>query len=146
MGRKIFTDMNGNSERLTESFRRTGAAVLQWGGWGTGLGIWLYAIINYNPAGGRFAPQWVGLSFIVALFVGVAGTLVRSRMRLADTILGAFQAGMAVAREKDAKHHEEIMDELAAAACAATEAAEEARTAAAAALVAVAATTEEEKS
>lgn len=94
-----------------ESIRRAAASFFQWGGWGYAFGIFLFATLNYDPATGHFAPQWVSFTFIGSLCIGVAGTLVRSRMRLTDTIVGAFQAG-AEAYQMAREEHNEILHKI----------------------------------
>ena len=80
-------------EIFPESVRRFGAALMMWAGWLGGLFLFTYALFNYNPSEGRFAPQWLSFSFFLCLFIAVAGTLVRSRMRLSDTIIAALKTG-----------------------------------------------------
>lgn len=94
------TNFGSNSE----SFRRAGALFFQWAGWGYAFGVFFFATFNYDPNHGDFAPQWVGFTFIGSLCVGIAGTLVRSRMRLTDTIVTAFTAGAAAAHTVQAEH------------------------------------------
>lgn len=77
-----------------ERYRRLVALVLQWGGWLYAIFILVWATTQYDPAEGRFAPQWVGLSFILSIGIAIAGTTARSRMRLSDTIVDAFRTGM----------------------------------------------------
>lgn len=94
-----------------ETFRRAAASFFQWAGWGYAFAIFLFATLNYDPTKGHFAPQWVGFSFFAGLCIGVAGTLVRSRMRLTATIVAAFEAG-AKAYELARLEHDQIMSEL----------------------------------
>lgn len=85
----------GEKELIPERARRATAALAQWLGWGGAIGLYVWSITTYNPSEGRFAPQWVGSTFIGCLFVGIVGTMIRSRHRLSDTILAAFKAGVA---------------------------------------------------
>lgn len=104
--------MSGAMEGDTgESLRRVGAAFFQWAGWGYAFGIFLYATLNYDPATGHFAPQWISFTFIGSLCIGVAGTLVRSRMRLTDSIVTAFEMG-ARAYEMAREEHNEILHKI----------------------------------
>lgn len=100
--------MNRNMTNIggdrAETARRAAASFFQWAGWGYAFGIFLYATLNYNPNQGDFAPQWVGFTFIGSLCIGIAGTLVRSRMRLTDTIVSAFTAGAAAAQAAHQEH------------------------------------------
>jgi hypothetical protein len=89
----------GKKEVVPERYRRAFAALTQWLGWAGAIGLYVWSITQYNPSKGDFAPQWVGSTFIACLFVGIVGTMVRSRMRLSDTILAAFKAGMLAAAE-----------------------------------------------
>lgn len=86
-----------NNVALPESFRRTFSLCLMWGGWTYAAFIFTWGILEYNPSQGHFAPQWVSFSFTASLVLAIAGTLVRSRMRLQDTVIAAFQIGMAAA-------------------------------------------------
>lgn len=79
--------------RDSEPLRRIGASILQWGGWLSTLGFGLYSVIEFDPNHGNFAPQWLTFVWIVSMGLAIAGTLVRSRMRLTKTILHAFKAG-----------------------------------------------------
>jgi hypothetical protein len=78
---------------IPESVRRPLASIFQWGGWLGSLAICIWATVEYNPAKGQFAPQWVGFLFIALIGVAMAGTTARSRMRLTDAIVHAFRAG-----------------------------------------------------
>jgi hypothetical protein len=96
--------------RDTEPARRVMASVCQWGGWLSTVGFGLYAVVEFDPNHGHFAPQWVTFVWIFSMGVAIAGTLVRSRMRLTKTILSAFSAGQAAARGAAA---DEVRDTLA---------------------------------
>lgn len=85
----------------TEPVRRIIALVLQWGGWISCIGIFAYATTYFDPNHGHFAPQWVGFGFILSMGIGIAGTLVRSRMRLTQTIVDAFKAGQQNERDQE---------------------------------------------
>lgn len=84
----------------TELARRFTAATLQWGGWSTCIGVFVYGATQFDPNHGVFAPQWVSFTFIFSMGVAIAGTLVRSRMRLTQTIIGVFQAGQQSERDR----------------------------------------------
>jgi hypothetical protein len=84
---------------IPERVRRPLALVFQWGGWLGCLGVGIWATDNYDPHKGQFAPQWVGFLFIALIGIAMAGTTARSRMRLTDAIVHAFQAGRLTARE-----------------------------------------------
>lgn len=86
----------------TEPARRALSAFFQWGGWATAVGVFVYATSQFDPNHGNFAPQWVGFTFIFSIGLGIAGTLVRSRMRLTKTILEVFRAGTLVRQEQEA--------------------------------------------
>jgi hypothetical protein len=81
-----------------ERARRALATVIQWGGWLYSLSIFIWATIEYDPSKMNFAPQWVGLSFILGIGFAIAGTTARSRMRLSDTIVTALQTGIEAQR------------------------------------------------
>lgn len=83
-----------------EKARRAVAILLVLGGWlgSTSIGIW--AVVTYDPAKGEFAPQWVGLGYIFLIGVSVAASTARSRMRMTDTIVGAFITGQKLADER----------------------------------------------
>ena len=84
----------------TEPIRRGTAVFLQWGGWLCTIGVFIYATLEFDPNHGDFAPQWVPFAFILSMGIAIAGTLVRSRMRLTDTIIKAFRAGAKSERER----------------------------------------------
>lgn len=107
--KSLITNMRDHSgEVFSEEARRIIAGVCMYGGWAGGALIFLYATLKYNPNQGHFAPQWVGFSFFFLLFIGIAGTLVRSRMRLSRTIQDAMRMGM-IASNQNAQ---EIMQAL----------------------------------
>lgn len=89
-------------EFLPEPLRRAGAVAAQWGGWAGAFGVYLWSVIQYESVAER--PQWVGSTFIISLFVAIVGTLVRSRMRLTQTIIDAFKAGVEVQRIRDQRN------------------------------------------
>ncbi|MEV6496924.1 hypothetical protein [Streptomyces prunicolor] len=64
------------------------------------------------PAGqsvaSHFAPQWVSFSFIFLLGVAIASTTAGLRMRITDTIVSAFRAGMDAAEEQRAAMAERL--------------------------------------
>jgi hypothetical protein len=96
----------------TEALRRVAASVIMWGGWGGCIGLGTWAIVEFDPNHGDFAPQWVGLGFILLMGVAIAGTLARSRMRLTHAILTAFRAGVDSANEETDRRVEAITDRL----------------------------------
>jgi hypothetical protein len=99
----------------TEPLRRIVATVLQWGGWLTNIALFVYATLEFDPNHGHFAPQWVGFGFIFSMGVGVAATLVKSRMRLSRSILGAFKEGRKSSRDDTDQRVAEVVkrqDEL----------------------------------
>lgn len=92
--------------RDTEPTRRLMASVLQWAAWATVVGVFVYATSQFDPNRGNFAPQWVGFTFIFAIGVAITATLVRSRMRLTQTILSVFRAGQRSERDRQEDLHE----------------------------------------
>lgn len=98
----------GKRELVPERLRRATAFVAQWGGWLAAISLYIWSTTQYQTVQER--PPWIGSAFIFCLFVAIVGTLVRSRMRLTQTILAAFQAGVEVQRirdEKNGHHHHE---------------------------------------
>lgn len=89
-----------SGELMSEGARRCVACGAMWLGWLGGLGMFIHAVFSYDPSEGRFAPQWVSFSFFLLLFIAVAGTLVRSRMRLSDTIIAALKTGADLNRKE----------------------------------------------
>ena len=100
--------MNGNDIERT---RRRLTVFLLWGGWFTTAAIFLYSTLQYNPAEGEFAPQWVGFTFIGCIGVSIAAGVARGRQTLSDTIVTAFRAGADAydkrADERRARHEED---------------------------------------
>lgn len=96
----------------TEPARRIVAAVLQWGGWATCVGVFVYATVDFDPNHGDFAPQWVGFAFILSMGVGIAASIVRSRMRLTKAVITAFTAGLAAQKEATDQRVERIVRRL----------------------------------
>ena len=86
-------------EIIPEGWRRFIASALMYGGWLICFGVFLYATLSFDPSKGEFAPQWVSFTFIAAIGVSIAAGAARGRMRLSDTIVSAFRAGMNAARE-----------------------------------------------
>lgn len=91
---------------VPEPIRRLSASVFQWGGWMGALGVFVFASVSYDPAHGKFAPQWVGLTFIGLMGLAIAGSVARSRMRLSDTIVDALRAGMLSERAREKRERE----------------------------------------
>lgn len=106
------TNMGQQDNAADENLRRVMASLLMWGGWIGASLIFAWATLQYDPNAGQFAPQWVGFTFIGLLCVAIAGTLVRSRMRLQDTIIHAFTIGIMAAKEAVDIEHQEIRREL----------------------------------
>lgn len=88
---------------FTEGFRRATAFWAMLGGWFGALGVLLYGTLSYDPNHMHFAPEWVSLAFIGLLGVAIGATTARARMRLSDTIVQAFRAGMQVQGNKPPK-------------------------------------------
>lgn len=88
---------------VPERTRRAVASALQWGGWGGSLFLLIWGTINYDPAEGKFAPAWLSLGFIFLIGVAIAGTTARSRMRITDTIVQAFEAGYDASEDRRAQ-------------------------------------------
>jgi len=82
-----------------ESVRRVGADVLQWGGWGGAVFLLVWGTMNYDPSKGEFAPQWVSFTFILCIGLAIAGTTVKARMRLSDTIIAAMKMGFQISED-----------------------------------------------
>lgn len=87
------------SSRL-EQARRAAALFLVFGGWCGSMLLGLWAVIEFNPSKGEFAPQWVGFGYIALIGVAVAASTARSRMRMTDTIVGAFATGQKLADDR----------------------------------------------
>lgn len=104
------TNMGADDGMDNETARRVLASSAMWGGWSVAGVVFAWATFVFNPNQGHFAPQWVGFTFIGALCVAIAGTLVRSRMRLQDTITKAFEIGLMSARVRSEIQHKELMD------------------------------------
>jgi hypothetical protein len=94
-----------------ESGRRVCAACAMWGGWLGSIGVFTYASLSFDPDHGDFAPQWVGFAFIMLIGVAIAGSSARARMRLTDTIVGAFKAGFKAAEHAAQRRKERDRDE-----------------------------------
>lgn len=84
--------------RASIRLRRVGAGVAMWGGWAGFAGLGAYQISEYNPNKGMFAPQWLSFAILFLLAVAVAGSAAASRLKLAETIIDAFKAGLESAR------------------------------------------------
>lgn len=91
----------GPKEIIPERGRRTIAAALMYGGWLACFGVFLYATLSFDPSKGEFAPQWVSFTFIASIGISIAAGAARGRMRLTDTIVSAFRAGMTAAELLD---------------------------------------------
>jgi hypothetical protein len=95
-----------------ESLRRALAVVAMMGGWAAALGIFAYATLEFDPNHGDFAPQWVGFTFILCIGIAIAGSSARARMRLSDTIVQAFKAGLKAADERSQQHTREAVEQF----------------------------------
>lgn len=89
-----FTDMKSSSELISERKRRFTANVFQYGGWGGMWTVYIWIITHYDARAGNPAPTELVFGFFVLIFLGMTGTMVRSRMRLAKTITATFEAGL----------------------------------------------------
>lgn len=85
--------------RLPERYRRAVASWLQWIGWVGSLALIFHATVAFDPNHGDFPPAWYGPTVILLVGVAIAATTARSRMRLTDTIRGAFETGLKAAEE-----------------------------------------------
>ena len=100
MTRKQLGDFPSTERELVpETVRRVGAILAQWGGWTGAVAVYLFSVTQYSRMQDR--PQWIGSTFLILLFIAIVGTLVRSRMRLTQTIIEAFKAGVEVQRIRD---------------------------------------------
>lgn len=88
------------------ALRRAVANIAMWGGWAGAIALGVWSITSYNPEQGQFAPQWVGLTFILLIGIAIAGTSVTSRIKLSRTIVDAFKAGFESARQQLAEDRE----------------------------------------
>lgn len=94
-----------------ESVRRAITGTLAWGGWLATILLGLWSSLHYNPAQGEFAPQWVGLSFILSVGVAIAAGAARGRHKLTDTVLAAFAAGVEAARLRQDEMEDRIKED-----------------------------------
>lgn len=102
MSRKQLGDFPSDKrELIPERLRRATACVAQWGGWLGAIALYVVTVVQYDTLEER--PPWIGSGFVLLLFIAVVGTTVRSRMRLTQTIIAAFQAGVEVQRIRDRK-------------------------------------------
>lgn len=91
---------------LDSAVRKWVAMIFMYGGWATAVAVGIFATSSFDPGRGQFAPEWVSLVFISAVGVGIAAGSAVSRIRLADTIVGAFQAGFQSGNtHRDSKEH-----------------------------------------
>lgn len=90
---------------------RAVALVSMWGGWLGSAALGLWSILEYDPNHGHFAPQWVGLAFIFLIGVAIAGTSSAARFRMAETIVGAFKAGLGAQDKRDDERRADRKDD-----------------------------------
>jgi energy-converting hydrogenase Eha subunit B len=79
---------------IPEGTRRILASVAQWGGWLGSFGVFAWATLTIDPGTAPRVKLLTVLVVIILVGVAVAGTTVRSRMRLSETIVHAFKVGM----------------------------------------------------
>jgi hypothetical protein len=88
---------------MKEEHRRIALVVIAVGGWLGALGIAVWAVANFNPQHGRFAPQWVTLSIIILMGSAIAAGVAAGRMNSVRALTKVFNAGMLVGQEVDGK-------------------------------------------
>lgn len=100
-------------ETMRDRFRLRVAVAYaaMWGGWLGSAALGLWSILEYDPNHGHFAPQWVGLVFIFLIGVAIAGSAASSRYKMADTIVGAFKAGLEGAKMQDRPAQDDVDDQ-----------------------------------
>jgi hypothetical protein len=78
---------------MAEDDRRKASLVLAYGGWlSSGVIVMLRAV--------EVVPTAWGSTALLTIGVAIAASLARSRMRLTDTIVGVFEAGVRTADEE----------------------------------------------
>lgn len=95
---------------MSETFKRVALWVLSLGGWGWAIGVATWAIIEFDPQHGRFAPQWTSLSVFLSMGVAIAAGVSIGRINSVRTLARIFDAGMMAQKvrdEKDDDEHEE---------------------------------------
>jgi hypothetical protein len=97
----------------TEEVKQLGALVLMWSGWVAAMTLSVLRVAHLGP-------EW-GVVIILAIGVAIAAGQARVRHKLTDAIVGAFTAGVTIARDEEvalddtarlARENRELIDEL----------------------------------
>lgn len=96
--------MKESGDYVKEQTRRRATSIMMWGGWLGIQGYVAWSLVTVLTAGvptpPGALPLWTGpIAFDLFLFA-VVGTMLRSRMRLRDTIVGVFVSGIRAARAR----------------------------------------------
>lgn len=90
--------------RISEDTRRRSALVTAWTAWAAALSLTVFRVVGVFEG-----PHPIGAVIILLIGVAVTATMARSRYKLKEAIVGAFEAGLRAAdtdrqRVADALH------------------------------------------
>lgn len=94
---------------MNETVKRVALWVISIGGWGWAVGAATWAVLEFDPNHGNFAPQWLGLSVFLSMGFAIAAGVSIGRLNSVRTLTKVFGAG---ALSEQVKSNSKILDEL----------------------------------
>lgn len=86
---------------MNETVKRVALWVVALGGWGWAVGAATWAVIEFDPSKGHFAPQWLSLSVFLSMGFAIAAGVSIGRIHSVRTLTAIFQAGMMAKKIED---------------------------------------------
>lgn len=96
---------------MNETVKRVALWVISLGGWSWAIGAATWAVLEFDPSKGNFAPQWLSLSVFLSMGFAIAAGVSLGRINSVRTLAQIFQAGMDTAERAQRKRQEEHNDE-----------------------------------
>lgn len=95
-----------------ETVKRVTLWVLSIGGWAWAVGTATWAILEYDPQHGHFAPQWMSLSVFLSMGIAIAAGVSIGRFNSVHSLARIFEAGMLTSKiERNTRVIDELMAE-----------------------------------
>lgn len=89
----------------------TGKRVFLWTvsvvGWLWAVGVATWAVLEFNPQAGHFAPQWASLSVFLAMGFAIAAGVSLGRINSVRTLARIFDAGMMAQKVRDESRNDD---------------------------------------
>jgi hypothetical protein len=94
---------------MNETVRRVILWIVSLGGWSWAIGAATWAVLEFDPSEGHFAPQWLSLSVFLSMGFAIAAGVTIGRLNSVRTLSDIFRAGTLSERiERNTK----MIDEL----------------------------------